>query len=407
YQQIEQPLTAVLIAMERIGVRLDLAVLAEINQALSADLEELRQQAIQAAGGEFNLDSPKQLAAVLFEKLNLPALKKTRSGYSTDAAVLEELQPLHPLPGLMLEYRELAKLKSTYLDALPRLVDAQSHLHTSFNQMVTATGRLSSTEPNLQNIPVRRQIGRQIRQAFIPDAQALGTETAVLLSADYSQIELRLLAHLSGDAGLIQAFQSGADFHAMTAARVWNLAPEQVSAELRSRAKAVNFGIVYGQQAFGLSRSLGIGFAEAQSLIDRYFEAFPAVKTYLEQIVATAYTQGWVATMFGRRRYIRELKSSNPNTRHFGERTAMNHPMQGSAADIIKLAMLEVSRRIQAEDYPAQLILQVHDELVFNCALSAAADLSRLVQDVMENVVELQVPLLVSISQGANWAELH
>ena len=405
YEDIEMPLVEVLVRMERIGVRLDLEVLSTLNAALSADIDALREKAIEAAGEEFNLDSPKQLAAVLFESLRLPAFKKKRSGYSTDASVLEELKPLHPLPGLMLDYRELAKLKSTYLDALPRLVADDGHLHTSFNQTVTATGRLSSADPNLQNIPIRRDIGRQIRQAFVPDASGLGVAEAVFLSADYSQIELRLLAHLSGDAGLIEAFQEGQDFHARTASQVWQIAPEEVTTALRSRAKAVNFGIVYGQQAYGLSQSLGISMKESQDMIDRYFQTFPAVKAYLDETVAQAVRQGWVETIFGRRRNIRELYSSNANTRHFGERTAMNHPMQGSAADIIKLAMIEIDRRIRADGLRAQLILQVHDELVFNCTVDELEALSEMVRQVMQGVVELKVPLLVELASGPNWAE--
>jgi DNA polymerase-1 len=407
FQQIEMPLVKVLAQMERVGVHLQLSTLKSINETLTSELESLRQQALAAAGQDFNLDSPKQLAEVLFDKLKLPAMKKTKSGYSTDASVLEELKNLHPLPSLMLEYRELAKLKSTYLDALPRLVAPDGNIHTTFNQAVTATGRLSSADPNLQNIPVRRQIGRQIRQAFVPNAKALGVSDALLLGADYSQIELRLLAHLSEDKGLIQAFRAGQDFHTMTAAQVWTVAPDAVTADLRSRAKAVNFGIVYGQQAFGLAQSLGVSFPEAQAMIDRYFQTFPGVKEYLDKTVAKAHQQGWVDTIFGRRRYIHELYSSNVNQRHFGERTAMNHPMQGSAADIIKLAMIEVSERLIQDGFKSQLILQVHDELVFNCATDETQALTTLVKQVMEGVVELKVPMLVEVATGENWAEAH
>ncbi|MCL2883010.1 MAG: DNA polymerase I [Coriobacteriia bacterium] len=407
FWQIEMPLVRVLVAMERSGVRIDTAVLAEQARALGAEIEGLKAAAIQAAGQDFNLDSPKQLGAILFEGLKLPPLKKKKTGYSTDASVLEELRAMHPLPGLMLEYRELAKLKSTYLDALPRLVAGDGRVHTSFNQMVTATGRLSSTDPNLQNIPIRSELGRHVRLAFVADAQAIQAERAVFLSADYSQIELRLLAHLSGDKGLIAAFQGGQDFHAATAANLFGLAVQDVPPELRSRAKAVNFGIVYGQQAYGLSQSLGIGFADAQEMIDRYFAAFPQVRRYLDETVALAHTQGWVSTLFGRRRYIRELGSSNANTRHFGERTAMNHPMQGSAADIIKLAMNQVQAYLEDQGLRSQLILQVHDELDFNAAADEADALKREVKRIMEGVVGLQVPLIAEVSVGPNWAVAH
>ena len=407
FADIEMPLVPVLAQMERDGVKVDTDTLQALSQAQDEELERLRSLAYQEAGEQFNLDSPKQLGVILFEKFKLPALKKKKTGYSTDASVLEELKPMHPLPGLMLEYRELAKLKTTYLDALPRLVAADGHLHTSFNQAVTATGRLSSSDPNLQNIPVRTDIGRMIRRAFIPDATALGITEAVFMAADYSQIELRLLAHLSGDAGLIEAFRIGTDFHASTAARVWGLPLDDVTPQLRSRAKAVNFGIIYGQQAYGLSQSLGVSFKEAQELIDRYFQSFPQVKEYLERIVADAHRLGWVETLFGRRRYIRELGSSNANLRHFGERTAMNHPMQGSAADIIKLAMIEIARRLRQDGFCSQLILQVHDELDFNAAATEVCALAAMVKAVMEGVVSLTVPLTVDISQGDSWAEAH
>jgi DNA polymerase-1 len=321
--------------------------------------------------------------------------------------VLQDLEKLHPLPAIMLEYREFAKLKSTYLDALPLLIASDGHIHTSFNQAVTTTGRLSSSDPNLQNIPVRTELGRKIRGAFIPDPSYFEEGKAVFLSADYSQIELRLLAHLSGDEGLIEAFVGGADFHASTAARVFGVEVEAVTPQLRSRAKAVNFGIVYGQQAYGLSQSLGVTFAEAQEMITRYFRAYPQVRSYLDETVEEARDQGWVATMYGRKRHIHELKSSNPNVRAFGERTAMNHPMQGTAADIIKLAMIEIQRRLQAEGYVSQMVLQIHDELDFNCAASEQERLMAMVKEVMGGVAQLKVPLLVEVSTGANWAEAH
>ncbi|MDR1358134.1 MAG: DNA polymerase I [Coriobacteriales bacterium] len=407
FAQIEQPLTPVLAQIERNGVRVDTTVLAEQGSALTGRIEQLRQQAQEIAGMEFNLDSPKQVGEVLFDKLMLPTGKKTKQGYSTNASVLTELSPLSPLPGIILEYRELAKLRSTYIDALPRLVAADGLIHTTFNQTVAATGRLSSSDPNLQNIPVRSDIGRRIRTAFVADAEALGVREAVFVSADYSQIELRLLAHLSEDEQLIAAFKSGEDFHNETAARVFGVATREVTAEMRSRAKAVNFGIVYGQQAFGLGQSLNISYAEAGEMITRYFAAYPQARDYLESLKAQAHEQGWVATIFGRRRYIREIASRNPSRRSFAERTAMNHPMQGSAADIIKLAMNRVAERLQADGYRSRMVLQVHDELDFNCDATEVEQLKKMVVDVMQDVVELKVPLIADVSSGPNWAEAH
>ena len=407
YARIEMPLVPVLAQMERLGVNVDPQVLKELSKGMEATIGKLRAAALAEAGEEFNLDSPKQLGAILFEKLRLPALKKTSTGHSTNASVLQELQKFHPLPGIMLEYRELAKLKSTYLDALPQLIASDGHIHTSYNQAVTATGRLSSSDPNLQNIPVRTELGRQIRTAFVADPAVFEEQEAVFLSADYSQIELRLLAHLSGDEGLIEAFAEGRDFHASTAARVFGLPVEEVTPQLRSRAKAVNFGIVYGQQAFGLSQSLGVSFQEAQEMITRYFRAYPQVRSYLDEIVAQAREQGWVETLYGRKRHIPELRNSNQNIRAFGERTAMNHPMQGSAADIIKLAMIEVQRRLDEEGYVSQMVLQVHDELDFNCAASEQERLTVMVREAMEGIVQLRAPLVVDISAGPNWALAH
>ncbi|MCL2756691.1 MAG: DNA polymerase I, partial [Coriobacteriia bacterium] len=332
YHTIESPLIPVLVAMERTGVTVDSEVLKGLSAQFAEKIDAQRTEAYELAGEEFNLDSPKQLGVILFEKLKLPPLKKKQTGYSTDASVLQELKTLNPLPALMLEYRELAKLKSTYLDALPALILKDKRLHTSFNQTVTATGRLSSSDPNLQNIPVRTDLGRQIRTAFIANASAFKEQKAVFLSADYSQIELRLLAHLSGDEHLINAFITGEDFHASTAARVFGVPSGEVTPKMRSRAKAVNFGIVYGQQAYGLSQSLDIPFGEAQEMIKRYFAAYPQVKVYLDETVAAAYDQGWASTLFGRKRHVPELRAGNVNQRNFGERIAMNHPMQGSAA---------------------------------------------------------------------------
>ncbi|MDR2107848.1 MAG: DNA polymerase I [Coriobacteriales bacterium] len=407
YREIEMPLVPVLLGIEYLGVNVEPEQLKALSRDITQTIDSLRAQAFAEAGEEFNLDSPKQLAEILFNQLKLPARKKRSTGYSTDASVLAELKELHPLPGIMLEYRELAKLKNTYLDTLPALMGDDGHIHTTFNQAVVTTGRLSSSDPNLQNIPVRSDLGREIRRAFIPDAAALGVQHALFLSADYSQIELRLLAHLSGDERLITAFTEGEDFHAETAARVFGVPVSEVSAQMRSRAKAVNFGIVYGQQAYGLSQSLGISYQEAQEMIDRYFAAYPDVRAYLDSCVEQAHQQGWVETIFGRKRHIQELTSSNQALRGFGQRTAMNHPLQGSAADIIKLAMIEVARRISEAGLVSQMVLQVHDELDFNCAADELEELSALVKTAMEKIVPLKVPLLVEVSSGANWAEAH
>ncbi|MDR3037027.1 MAG: DNA polymerase I [Coriobacteriales bacterium] len=407
FSTIEMPLVPVLVRMERWGVNVDPAILAHLGTGMEATIAGLKTQAVAEAGEDFNLDSPKQLGAILFDKLKLPVIKKTRTGYSTDASVLQELKGLHPLASIMLEYRELAKLKSTYLDALPQLIASDRHIHTSYNQAVAATGRLSSSDPNLQNIPVRTELGRRIRTAFIPDPSVFDEGAAIFLSADYSQIELRLLAHLSGDEGLIEAFVGGADFHASTASRVFDIPVAQVTPQLRSRAKAVNFGIVYGQQAYGLSQSLGIPFTEAQEMITRYFQAYPQVRRYLDETVQQAREQGFVRTLYGRKRHIRELRSGNANQRGFGERTAMNHPMQGSAADIIKLAMIEVQRRLDAEGFVSQMVLQVHDELDFNCATSEQDRLSAMVKEAMEGIAQLKVPLVVDVTTGPNWALAH
>ena len=400
YDDIDLPLVGVLACMERTGAALDVDHLKALNESTGAEVDRLRAAIYASAGHEFNVDSPKQLSEVLFDELGLTPKKKTRSGYSTNASVLKELTEEHELPGLMLEYREYAKIKSTYIDALPRMRAEDGRVHTSFNEMVTTTGRLSSSDPNLQNIPVRTDFGRQIRTCFVP----LG-EGEVFVSADYSQIELRLLAHLSGDEHLIASFNSGEDFHASTASRVFGVPMDDVTPQMRSRAKAVNFGIVYGQQAYGLSQSLHIPFYEAKEMIDRYFEVHPGVRTYLDDVVAQAHKDGYAVTLFGRRRYIPELKAKNAAQRGFGERTAMNHPMQGTAADIIKLAMRQVQDELVARDLGTRLMLQVHDELDLSVPEAEVEEVSDLLTSVMESVVELSVPLLVDVSAGANWAE--
>lgn len=402
YDAIDLPLVGVLACMERTGAALDVDHLKALNESTGAEVDRLRAAIYASAGHEFNVDSPKQLSEVLFDELGLTPKKKTRSGYSTNASVLKELTDEHELPGLMLEYREYAKIKSTYIDALPRMRAEDGRVHTSFNEMVTTTGRLSSSDPNLQNIPVRTDFGRQIRTCFVPLNAG-----EVFVSADYSQIELRLLAHLSGDEHLIASFNSGEDFHASTASRVFGVPMNDVTPQMRSRAKAVNFGIVYGQQAYGLSQSLRIPFYEAKEMIDRYFEVHPGVRAYLDDVVVQAHKDGYATTLFGRRRYIPELKAKNAAQRGFGERTAMNHPMQGTAADIIKLAMRQVQDELVARDLGARLMLQVHDELDLSVPESEVDGVSGLLTSVMESVVELSVPLLVDVSAGANWAEAH
>ncbi|MGN0077713.1 MAG: DNA polymerase I [Coriobacteriales bacterium] len=401
---VELPLMAVLARMEHAGCQLDCQLLQQMSSQLGEQIDDLRTQIFQLAGEEFNVNSPKQLGTILFEKLGLDVrkTKKTKTGYSTNEAVLQKLAQDHPLPEKILQYRELAKLRSTYLDALPKLVDpADGRVHTTFNQTVTATGRLSSSDPNLQNIPVRTELGRRIREAFVVP------QGWVFVSADYSQIELRLLAHLSGDEGLVSAFNSNADFHAATASMVFGVPVEEVTPEQRSRAKAVNFGIVYGQQAFGLGQSLHIPLAEAQEMIDRYYAAYPGVGSYLDATVAQARETGYAETMFGRKRHIPDIHAKNPNLRSFGERTAMNHPMQGSAADIIKMAMIAVERRLQDEGFKARMVLQVHDELDFECPLEELDRLKAMVVEVMDNVVQTAAPMRADVGVGDNWAQAH
>jgi DNA polymerase-1 len=399
FRRCEMDLIPVLVRMEEVGVGVDREVLAGLATETGGKINALITEIHGLAGTDVNIDSPKQLAEVLFDKLGLPPGKRTKTGYSTDSSVLSGLAESYPIAARILEYRELAKLKSTYIDALPRLVGEDGRLHTTFNQTVAATGRLSSSSPNLQNIPVRTELGRRIRAAFVP-----AEEGDLIVSADYSQIELRVLAHLSQDAGLIEAFTSGADFHEATAARVFGGERHEVTPEMRRRAKAVNFGIVYGISAHGLSQSLGVVHAEAQGMIDRYFAAYPGVRTYLDETVAAAHRDGYAVTLYGRRRPIPELRSSNWNMRSFGERTAMNHPMQGTAADIMKLAMVEVDRRLRAEGFRARMVLQVHDELVFEAPADEYERLSEMAREAMAGVVELAVPLLVDVGAGTDWA---
>ena len=403
FDGIEMPLVPVLAKMERAGMLVDPERLHGLSDDLAGQIAAVERQIRELAGDEtFNIGSPMQLSHVLFDVMGLPTkgLKKTKRGYySTNAKVLNDLAQDNEIVRLILDWREKSKIKSTYLDTLGPLRRDDGRVHTTYNQTITATGRLSSSDPNLQNIPTRSELGRTVKTAFSAGPGSL------FLAVDYSQIELRLLAHLSGDEHLIRAFNEGEDFHAETAARVFGVPVSEVTPQLRSRAKAVNFGIVYGQQAYGLSQSLHIPMAEAREMIDRYFEAYPGVRTFLDNVVARAKQTGYAETMFGRRRHIPELRSKNPQLRGFGERTAMNHPMQGTAADIIKIAMTRVSRRLEEEGFAAHMILQVHDELDFECPEAEVERLTAMVRDVMEHVVDLRVPLIAEASTGVTWAD--
>lgn len=403
FDGIEMPLVPVLAKMERAGMLVDPDRLHSLSEGLATQIAEVERNIRDLAGDEtFNIGSPMQLSHVLFDVMGLPTkgLKKTKRGYySTNAKVLSDLARDHEIVRLILDWREKSKIKSTYLDTLGPLRRGDGRVHTTYNQTITATGRLSSSDPNLQNIPTRSELGRTVKTAFSAG------EGSVFLAVDYSQIELRLLAHLSGDEHLVRAFNEGEDFHAETAARVFGVPVSEVTPDLRSRAKAVNFGIVYGQQSYGLSQSLHISMSEARDMIDRYYEAYPGVRTFLDNVVARAKQTGYAETMYGRRRHIPELKAKNPQLRGFGERTAMNHPMQGTAADIIKIAMARVSRRLEEEGFAAHMILQVHDELDFECPVDEVERLTAMVQDVMEHVVDLRVPLIAEASTGITWAD--
>lgn len=403
FDGIEMPLVPVLAKMERAGMLVDPDRLRSLSEGLATQITEVERSIRDLAGDQtFNIGSPMQLSHVLFDVMGLPTkgLKKTKRGYySTNAKVLSDLARDHEIVRLILDWREKSKIKSTYLDTLGPLRRGDGRVHTTYNQTITATGRLSSSDPNLQNIPTRSELGRTVKTAFSAG------EGSVFLAVDYSQIELRLLAHLSGDEHLVRAFNEGEDFHAETAARVFGVPVSEVTPDLRSRAKAVNFGIVYGQQAYGLSQSLHISMAEARDMIDRYYEAYPGVRTFLDNVVARAKQTGYAETMYGRRRHIPELKAKNPQLRGFGERTAMNHPMQGTAADIIKIAMARVSRRLEEEGFAAHMILQVHDELDFECPVDEVERLTTMVRDVMEHVVDLRVPLIAEASTGITWAD--
>ncbi|MBW1646005.1 MAG: DNA polymerase I [Deltaproteobacteria bacterium] len=402
FQDLEMPLVLVLARMEMAGVKIDSDLLQSLSREYEAKLAAMEVEIHSLAGVEFNINSPKQLAAVLFERLNLPVLKKTKTGPSTNVEVLNELAAHHPLPAKILAYRSLAKLKSTYLDALPKLVNPKTgRVHTSYNQTVAATGRLSSSDPNLQNIPIRGEDGANIRRAFIAEGENL------LLSADYSQVELRILAHLSGDPELLKAFERGDDIHALTAARIFNVLPLMVTDAMRREAKVVNFGVLYGMSPFGLARELHIDRETAKAYIDNYFATYRRVKDYFAGLVAAAEKKGYVETMLGRRRYLPEIRSRNPHQREMARRMAVNSPIQGSAADLIKLAMIRLDEQLRREGWQARMIMQVHDELVFEVPPAEAEPLREIVRRQMTGVVELRVPLVVEIGVGRNWLEAH
>ncbi|MCZ6575459.1 MAG: DNA polymerase I [Gammaproteobacteria bacterium] len=403
FKEIEMPLVPVLAGMQRTGVRIDADMLRHQSDELARRLLELERDAHEAAGQPFNLESPKQIQEILFDKLGLPVLKKTPKGApSTAEDVLQELALDYPLPNIILEYRGLSKLKSTYTDKLPEMINPETgRVHTSYHQAVAATGRLSSSDPNLQNIPVRTTEGRRIRQAFIP------ADGCKMVSADYSQIELRIMAHLSGDAGLQQAFAQGLDVHRATAAEVFNVSPEQVTSDMRRNAKAINFGLIYGMSAFGLARQLKIDRSTAQQYVDLYFARYPGVKDFMDRTRTQAREQGYVETVFGRRLYAQDINASNQARRQYAERAAINAPMQGTAADLIKLAMLAVQRWIRSSGVDVRMIMQVHDELVFEVAQAEVAQASDRIRRCMSEVSTLSLPLVVDIGVGDNWDEAH
>ena len=399
YKELELPLVDVLYFMEKEGFKVDRKYLDELNGELTSETEKLAAEITDLAGEPFNINSTQQLAKILFEKLGLKHGKKTKTGYSTNVEVLESLRNEHPIIPAILQYRELVKLKSTYLDGMLPLIDKNGRIHTVFKQAVTATGRLSSTEPNLQNIPIRKESGKRIRKMFVP------ADGNVLVCGDYSQIELRLMAHMSGDKAMIDAFNGGEDFHRSTAARLFGVPFEEVTQDMRRSAKAVNFGIIYGISDFGLSEDLGISVYEARRYMQNYFATYPGVKRFMDDCVAFAKENGYVKTLYGRKRYIPELQASVYATRAFGERVAMNMPLQGTASDIIKAAMIEVDKKLAEGGYKAKLIMQVHDELIVDCPLSEKDNVEKLLKTCMQNVAELSVPLIADVGSGENWLE--
>jgi DNA polymerase-1 len=402
YRKVELPLVEVLALMEQKGVLIDLELLHEMSGQFETLLSQSEERIYSLAGEHFNINSPKQLQTILFDKLKLAKGRKTKEGYSTDVEVLTTLALTHDLPAEILAYRSISKLKSTYIDALPAIVHPQTgRIHTSYNQTVTATGRLSSSNPNLQNIPIRTPEGKRIRQAFI------APEGFVLVSADYSQIELHVLAHLSGDETLIDVFEAGEDIHTRTASALFGVFPEMVSPDMRRRAKVINFGVIYGMSPFGLSKELGIGQPEAKDYIDNYFDRYRGVRRFLDEILENARRDKYVCTLLNRRRYIPEIASSNSAIRQFAERTAINAPIQGTAADLIKIAMINLHHLLKKHHPKASMIMQVHDELVFEVPEAERNDVMALVKREMEGVVKLRVPLKVEIAAGKNWDEAH
>jgi DNA polymerase-1 len=406
FNEVEMPLIPVLGAMETEGIKLDVDALKTMSEELNTDLIKLQSEIKELAGMEFNIQSPKQLGDVLFDHLKIDE-KAKRTGktkqYKTSEDVLSKLVNKHPIVPKILDYRSIQKLKSTYVDTLPELVNPETgKIHTTYNQAVAATGRLSSDKPNLQNIPIRTERGREIRKAFVPR-----NDDFVLLAADYSQVELRIIAALSKDEGMIKAFKDGQDIHAATAAKVFDVTIDKVDRDMRSKAKAVNFGLMYGQSAFGLAENLGISRTEARDIIDEYFKQFPTIRAYMDQNVQFAKEHGYVETIMGRRRYLRDINSNNQTVRGYAERNAINAPIQGSAADIIKVAMITVHRKITELKMKSKLLLQVHDELVFDAHKDELDDLKQLVEKEMINAVKLEVPMVVDIGTGNNWLEAH
>ena len=401
FANIEMPLVFVLYDMQKEGVRVDKEGLKSYGEVLGNRIQVLEKEIYDEAGEEFNINSPKQLGVILFEKMNMPYKKKTKSGYSTAADVLDKLAPEYPFVKKILEYRQLAKLKSTYADGLEAYISEDGRIHGKFNQTITATGRISSTEPNLQNIPIRMELGRQIRKVFIPK------EGCVFLDADYSQIELRIMAHMSKDEKLIEAYNMAEDIHRITASQVFGVPFDEVTDLQRRNAKAVNFGIIYGISSFGLSQDLSISRKEASDYIEQYFKTYPKIKGYIDSMVEDAKKTGYSLTMFNRRRPIPELKSSNFMQRSFGERVAMNAPIQGTAADIIKLAMIRVYDALKKGGYKSKLLLQIHDELLVETYPDEIEDVKKIIEDGMKNAVKLSVPLEIDMKQGNNWLEAH
>ena len=407
FRNIEMPLVEVLFSMEKTGVRIDTAELETFSGKLGERKAELEREIYDLAGLEFNIASPKQMGEVLFERLQIAGNAKTKKTatkqFSTAEDVLQKYIHVHPIIPLILEYRTLSKLKSTYVDALPALVSPKSgRVHTSFNQAVTATGRLSSNNPNLQNIPIKTELGKEIRRCFVP-----ADDEHVFLAADYSQIELRIIASLSGDEHLCSAFKNGEDIHLATAAKIYGLDSSQITKQMRANVKSVNFGIIYGISAFGLSNQLGISRKEAQSLIDQYFENYPQVADYIEQCKQKARQKGYAESMCGRKRYLKDINSGNVNLRAFAERNAVNMPIQASSADMIKIAMSEIYRRLKKENLKSKMILQVHDELVFDVCKSELEKVNAIVVNEMTNALKLKVPIVVDAKSGANWLEAH